>query len=231
MDRGGLVGDDGATHQGVFDYAYMRCIPNFVVMAPKDEAEMQNMLETMRLYNQGPISLRFPRGEVRGVSLDKELLPIPIGQAEHIFGPTSGDVLICAIGEPVYDAVAAAERLESEHGIKTAVINLRFAKPLDERLILKLAPHFRAIITVEEGCRKGGVGSGILEMFSEHLLLKPVEVLGVPDRFVEHASQKRQRQMCGIDTDGMVAAACDILRRADRQNSRDAVVTPLRARG
>lgn len=231
MDRGGLVGDDGATHQGVFDYAYLRCVPNFVVMAPKDEAELQNMLETMRLYDRGPISVRFPRGEVRGVSLDKEFLPIPIGQAEHLYGGSRGDVLILAIGEPVYDAVEAAKNLVEHHGLTASVVNLRFAKPLDELMIVKLAPHFRAILTVEEGARMGGVGSAILEILSANLILKPVEILGVPDRFVEHASQKRQRQMCGIDPEGIASAVLDVLRRAERAATQGSVVTPLRARG
>jgi 1-deoxy-D-xylulose-5-phosphate synthase len=171
MDRSGLVRDDGATHQGVFDYAYLRCIPNFVVMASKDEAEMQRMLETMRLYNAGPISLRFPRGEVRGVGLSKELLPIPIGTAEHLYGETQGDVLLLAIGEPVYDAVVAAKNLEEHHSIQASVVNLRFVKPLDEKMILNLAPHFKSIMTIEEGSIHGGVGSAVLELLANHFIL------------------------------------------------------------
>lgn len=231
MDRGGLVGDDGATHQGVFDYAYLRCVPNFVIMAPKDEAEMQHMLETMRVYDTGPISLRFPRGEVRGVSLSKDLLPIPIGTAEHLYGDTRGDVLMLAIGEPVYDAVSAAKNLEEHHGLKASVVNLRFAKPLDEKLILKLCPHFKAILTVEEGAVSGGVGSAILELMAKNLIAVPTRLIGVPDRFMEHASQKRQRQICNLDVDGLVSEAVDLLQKIGARHTSESNVTPLRARG
>lgn len=211
MDRGGLVGDDGATHQGVMDYVYLRSIPNFVVMAPKDEAEMQRMIETARLYNEGPISMRFPRGEVEGVPLPTEIKPIKIGKAEHLYGNLSGDVLICAIGTPVHAAVAVAKKLESEHGFSVSVINLRFAKPLDEEMLLDFAPRFRCVVTVEEGAVTGGVGSAILELFAQHHLLKPVKVLGVPDRFIEHASQERQRQIVGIDKDSIFEACVSLV--------------------
>jgi 1-deoxy-D-xylulose-5-phosphate synthase len=215
MDRGGLVGDDGATHQGVFDYAYLRSIPNFVVMAPKDEAELQHMLETMRVHDTGPISVRFPRGEVQGISLPEKLEALPIGVAEHLYGKDHGDVLILAIGDVVLGAVAAAKSLEEHHKVSATVINLRFAKPLDEKLIASLAPHFRAIVTVEEGVIKGGVGSSILELLADKTILKPVRTLGVPDRFVEHASQKRQRELCFIDAAGIQTACLELLEKAN----------------
>jgi len=210
MDRGGLVGDDGATHQGLFDYAYLRSIPNFVVMAPKDEAELQHMIETMREYQTGPISVRFPRGEVLGVPLPEKLKSLPIGKAEHVYGNLSGDVLFLAIGTPVHDALTAAKLLEENEVLETSVINLRFAKPLDEEMILEFASNFKAVVTVEEGVIAGGVGSAILELLNHNKILKPVKVLGVEDVFVEHASQSRQREMAQIDAKGIAQAGLEL---------------------
>ena len=207
MDRAGLVGDDGATHQGVFDLAFLRSIPNFVVMAPKDEVELQHMLETARGYNQGPISLRFPRGEVLGLPLPKELKSIPIGRAEHLYGDIKGDVLICAIGTPVHSAVEAAKILETDHSINASVLNLRFAKPLDEEMILDFASQFKAIITVEEGVVAGGVGEAVLDVLSKNGIRKPAQILGVPDQFISHAGQEGQRVECGVDVSSLVEAA------------------------
>jgi len=211
MDRGGLVGDDGVTHQGVFDFAFLRSIPNFVVMAPKDEVELQHMLETARLYDGGPSSIRFPRGEVTGKPLPNKLKQIPIGKAEHVYGNPFGDILICAIGHPVNSAIEAAKILEAECSIDVSVINLRFAKPLDKKMILDFSRRFRAVITVEEGAIQGGVGSAILELLSENSLLRPCKVLGVPDEFIAHATQNRQREICGIDKESIVQAGIDIL--------------------
>lgn len=229
MDRGGVVGDDGATHQGVFDYAYMRCIPNFVVMSPKDEAELQRMMETMRQHSSGPISVRFPRGQALGVALPKDLKPIPIGESEFVYGNLTGDVLILAIGDPVNTAVEAAKVLETDHEISASVVNLRFAKPLDTKRILELAPHFTAILTVEEGTIIGGVGSGILELLHEHNILKPVVRVGVADQFLEHASQDRQRELNGLDVNGLTQAALEAMRKG-QVNVGFEKITPIRKR-
>lgn len=204
MDRAGLVGDDGATHHGIFDFAYMRSLPNFVVMAPKDEQEMQSMLETMRLYEKGPISIRFPRGEAKGLQLSDSPSPILIGQSEVCYGRQDrGDILLCAIGEPVNEAIQAAKKLEEDFALDVTVVNLRFAKPLDEKMLKSLIPNFRVVMTVEEGVAKGGVGSAVLEFMSEQGLLKPAKVLGIPDYFIEHASQAKQRAVCGIDANSI----------------------------
>lgn len=227
MDRGGLVGDDGATHQGVFDYAYLCSIPNFVVMAPKDEVELQNMMETARLHTTGPISVRFPRGEVLGLPLPQHPTPLKIGRAEHLYGDLKGDVLICAIGTPVHSAVDAAKHLEVEHDINASVINLRFAKPLDEEMIVSFAQHFKAVITVEEGVRVGGVGSMINELLNRHNILMPIRNLGVPDKFIEHASQNRQREMCGIDAQAMIQTSVDVLREIEDSQREIGTVTRL----
>ena len=214
MDRAGLVGDDGATHQGVFDFAYMRSLPNFVVMAPKDEIELAHMMETMNEYQAGPISVRFPRGETNGLQMPEVRRAIPIGKSEVLYGDEAGDVLICGIGQPVNAAVEAAKTLEQEQGLSVTVINLRFAKPLDTELLTKLAPNFQAVVTVEEGVVAGGVGSAILELFSDRMIQMPVKRLGIPDRYIEHASQDRQKAACGIDRDGITQGALEIFNKA-----------------
>lgn len=221
MDRGGLVGDDGATHQGVFDYAYLRSIPNFVVMAPKDEAELQHMIETMRVHDSGPISVRFPRGQVKGVPLPTKLSPIEIGKAEHLYGDLSGDVLILAIGTSVHDAVVAAKKLEEQHELSASVINLRFAKPLDQNMIVGFAKKFKAVVTVEEGVIAGGVGSAINELLVANSVLRPMKILGVRDQFIEHASQNRQRELNGIDEASIVEACVTLIDQFENEIQKD----------
>lgn len=237
MDRGGLVGDDGATHQGVFDFAYLRSLPNFVVMAPKDEAELQHMMETMRTYENGPISVRFPRGQVSGVTLPSQLEPLQIGKAEVVYGENSGDILILAVGTCVQDAIDAAKKLKDEKSVLATVVNLRFVKPLDEALLKQMIPQFKAVVTVEEGVKKGGAGSAVLEFMADERLLVPVQVLGVPDQFVEHASQNRQRALCSIDCEGIYRESIAILeqpkQKSESTQESGATVTPLqlKARG
>lgn len=223
MDRAGLVGDDGVTHQGLFDYVYLRSIPNYVVMAPKDEAELQHMMETARLYDKGPITLRFPRGEVSGVSLPVSLKALPIGKAEHLYGNISGDVLILAVGTPVHTAVEAAKVMERDHDLEASVINLRFVKPLDEKMICDFAKNFKVIVTVEEGVIKGGVGAAVLELLAKNLIVKPMRLLGVPDVFIEHASQERQKEMVGIDGASIVRQSVDLWQHDKHQSSRRSV--------
>ncbi len=163
IDRGGLVAEDGTTHHGAFDYAYLRHMPNMVVMAPKDENELQHMLKTCVQYD-GPASVRYPRGLSLGVTMDPEPNALPIGKGELLCDGT--EVAIVAIGVPVSQAVTAAKRLEEE-GISTAVVNARFVKPLDQDLIVEVAKRVRYVVTVEEGTKMGGFGSAVLEALSE----------------------------------------------------------------
>ena len=163
IDRGGLVAEDGTTHHGAFDYAYLRHMPNMVVMAPKDENELQHMLKT-GLQHDGPTSVRYPRGVSLGVHMDTVPKALPIGKGELLRDGT--EVAIVAIGVPVWQAVQAAEQL-SQEGLSTAVINARFAKPLDHELIVDLAKRVRYVVTVEEGCKMGGFGSAVLEALSD----------------------------------------------------------------
>jgi 1-deoxy-D-xylulose-5-phosphate synthase len=209
VDRGGLVGEDGPTHHGVFDLSYLRHVPNIVVMAPKDENELRHMLYTA-LMRTGPSAVRYPRGSGLGVKLDDELTELPVGRAEVL---REGDALaILAIGNPVHSALQAAEAL-AEEGIHAAVVNARFAKPLDEELIVELAAQTGRILTVEENAVLGGFGSAVLETVSRRgLPAVKSRCLGIPDSFIEHGSQPILRKTCGIDAEGIGRAARELLR-------------------
>ena len=196
LDRAGIVGADGPTHQGMYDIAYLRCIPNMVVMAPKDEGELQRMVVTGIEYTDGPISMRYPRGNGYGVPLMEEgWETIPIGKAEIL---RNGDnVLILGYGSMVYPAMQTAEIL-SEHGVEATVVNARFVKPLDTELILPLAQRIGKVVTMEEGCLMGGFGSAVTEALMDNNVLVPVLRLGVPDKLVDHAKPDESKADLGL---------------------------------
>ena len=195
MDRAGIVGADGPTHQGQYDISYFRAIPNFTVMAPKDEAELQRMLVTS-IHHSGPCALRIPRGEGEGVPLAEEgFEPLEIGRGELL---TDGDdLLIVAYGAMVSPAMATAGLLQ-EKGIRAAVINARFLRPLDEALILPLAKRIGKVVTMEEGALAGGFGAAVVETLSDHDVLVPVLRIGIPDVLVDHASPEQSKQSLGL---------------------------------
>ncbi|MEH2405111.1 1-deoxy-D-xylulose-5-phosphate synthase [Nostoc sp.] len=196
LDRAGIVGSDGPTHQGMYDIAYLRCIPNMVMMAPKDEAELQRMVVTGVNHTSGPIAMRYPRGNGYGVPLMEEgWEPLEIGKGEIL--RTGDDVLIVAYGTMVYPGMQAAEIL-SEHGIEATVINARFVKPLDTELILPLAKKIGRVITLEEGCVIGGFGSAIAEALLDADILVPVKRFGVPDVLVDHAEPNESKTELGL---------------------------------
>ncbi|MBD2508917.1 1-deoxy-D-xylulose-5-phosphate synthase [Nostoc muscorum FACHB-395] len=196
LDRAGIVGSDGPTHQGMYDIAYLRCIPNIVIMAPKDEAELQRMVVTGVDHTSGPIAMRYPRGNGYGVPLMEEgWEPLEIGKGEIL--RTGDDVLIVAYGTMVYPGMQAAELL-SEHGIEATVINARFVKPLDTELILPLAKKIGRVITLEEGCVMGGFGSAIAEALMDADILVPVKRFGVPDVLVDHAEPNESKTELGL---------------------------------
>ncbi|MDZ8103999.1 MAG: 1-deoxy-D-xylulose-5-phosphate synthase [Nostoc sp. DedQUE12a] len=196
LDRAGIVGADGPTHQGMYDIAYLRCIPNMVLMAPKDEAELQRMMVTGVNHTSGPIAMRYPRGNGYGVPLMEEgWEPLEIGKSEIL--RTGDDVLIVGYGTMVYPGMQAAEIL-SEHGIEATVINARFAKPLDTELILPLAKKIGRVITLEEGCVMGGFGSAIAEALLDADILVPVKRFGVPDVLVDHAEPNESKTELGL---------------------------------
>jgi 1-deoxy-D-xylulose-5-phosphate synthase len=196
LDRAGIVGSDGPTHQGMYDIAYLRCIPNIVIMAPKDEAELQRMVVTGVNHTSGPIAMRYPRGNGYGVPLMEEgWEPLEIGKGEIL--RTGDDVLIVAYGTMVYPGMQAAEIL-SEHGIEATVINARFVKPLDTELILPLAKKIGRVVTLEEGCVMGGFGSAIAEALMDADILVPVKRFGVPDVLVDHAEPNESKTELGL---------------------------------
>lgn len=200
MDRAGLVGADGVTHQGAFDLTYLRAIPNFVIMSPKDENELQHMVKTAVDYQKGPIAFRYPRGEVMGVPMDKELKALPIGKAELLQADEEEvDVLFIGIGYAVQTVLEAQVQVR-EKGFTTASINARFVKPLDEKLLGEWIPRAKLVVTVEENTICGGFGSAVLELMQRKGLNQSVLILGLPDVFIDHASPAIQRKMTGLDS-------------------------------
>ena len=207
IDRGGVVGDDGPTHHGVFDLSFLRIIPNLVLMAPKDENELRHLLFTA-LTCPGPAAIRYPRGAGLDLSLDAEPKKIPFGRGELL--REGSDLLLLPVGNRVYPAMEAAEGL-AKMGISAAVINPRFIKPLDGELICKWAGKTGKVITVEDNVRAGGFGSAVLELLQRHGLPEiRVKILGLPDRFMEHGSQQRLWQMAKIDAAAISAAAMEL---------------------
>lgn len=202
LDRAGLVGDDGYTHHGVFDYAYLRSIPNMTIMAPKDENELRHMLKTALAFD-GPVSVRYPRGSGVGVATSEAMHALPIGKAEVL--REGADVCLWAIGSMVQPALEAAQLLQAQ-GIAAGVVNMRFAKPLDEELFLEHAQRYHKIVTLEEGVLAGGVGSAVLEALDDHELLGKCDVLrlGIPDEFVMHGDKKLLLRDLGLDLPAIV---------------------------
>jgi len=203
LDRGGVVGNDGPTHHGVFDLSYLRHLPNMTVMAPKNENELQHMLKTALDHN-GPVALRYPRGNGYGVPLEQELKALPIGTAEVI--REGGDGVVLALGTMVMPAFDAAQALASA-GINLTVVNARFVKPLDQELILSLAKRFGRLVTVEENALQGGFGTAVLELLEEQGISGvPVMRLGYPDQYIEQGEQHELRASYGLDQDGIAKA-------------------------
>ena len=206
MDRAGMVGEDGRTHQGLFDIAYLRPLPGIVLMAPKDEAELRQMLWTAVRHcaaQRGPIALRYPRGTGAGVALDDPLQELPIGVSETL--REGSDVSIVAYGTIAQAALEAAAELARE-GIEATVVNARFAKPLDADRLLALAARTPRMLTVEEHVTSGGFGSAVGELFAERGARVELELLGVPDEWVDHGAQKLWRHRYGLDAEGIAAA-------------------------
>jgi 1-deoxy-D-xylulose-5-phosphate synthase len=225
LDRAGLVGEDGPTHHGVFDIAYLRHIPNIIVMAPKDENELQHMIKTAVEY-PGPTAVRYPRGTGNGVPMDQELKTLSMGKAELI--RDGRDVAIIAIGTMVTPSVEAAERL-SEEGISVAVINARFVKPLDEEMILSVAKKTGWIVTVEEHALMGGFGSAVLECLdAQGVSGIKTHRIGLPDRYIEHGPQAVLRQKYGLDANGIYSSVREFVEKSRPKVV--SLVTPLRTK-
>lgn len=208
LDRAGIVGADGPTHHGLFDLSFLRSMPNMIIMAPKDENELQHMLKTA-VESGGPVAVRYPRGAGVGVPLDEELRQLPCGRGEILI---EGEGLaLLAIGSTVYPAMAAAEKLASQ-GLKVTVINARFVKPLDAELILWAARTHQKIITIEENVLMGGFGSAVLELLADQGLNQVVvRRMGIPDEFVEHATQAELRRQYRLDEAGIMATVMEMV--------------------
>ncbi|MFC1912652.1 1-deoxy-D-xylulose-5-phosphate synthase [Chloroflexota bacterium] len=200
IDRGGIVGDDGKTHQGAFDISYLTTVPNLIVSAPKDENELQHLLYTA-LKSTQPMAIRYPRSPGRGIELDAEFHSIPVGKGEIL--RCGRDIAIFAIGATVFPSLEAAEEL-AEKGIEATVVNTRFAKPLDTELITGLASHVKCIVTVEENTLNGGLGSRIGSLLQEAGMDDiQVKSIGLPDEFIEHGTQEILRAKYGLDAGGI----------------------------
>jgi 1-deoxy-D-xylulose-5-phosphate synthase len=200
IDRGGIVGDDGKTHQGAFDISYLRCIPNMVVAAPKDEDELQHLLFTA-VKAGCPMAVRYPKGKGQGVPLSTDLQQLPLGKGEIL--RDGQDVCILAIGSTVYPALDAATQL-AEEGIECTVINARFAKPLDSELILEQTSRTKRLVMVEENTLAAGFGSAVVQLLeSSKLPGVRTECIGLPDEFIEHGPQELFRSMFDLDAEGI----------------------------
>jgi 1-deoxy-D-xylulose-5-phosphate synthase len=213
VDRAGVVGQDGPTHHGCLDLAYLRAIPGLTVMAPKDEHELRDMLYTAVKSCAGPVAIRFPRSEGSGADITAAMAEIPIGRAEVL--RRGNDLVLCAIGSMVTPSLEAA-RLLSENGVEAAVINARFAKPIDEDVISSVARECGRVVTVEEGTLMGGFGSGVLECLENKRVPASTKRLGIPDAFVEHGPRPALLRRLGLTAEGIAGAVSSWL-EADRK--------------
>jgi 1-deoxy-D-xylulose-5-phosphate synthase len=209
IDRGGVVGDDGPTHHGVFDLSFLRFIPNLILMAPKDERELQDMLYSAIMY-PGPVAVRYPRGPGIGAELPGSFTKLPFGKGELL--RAGSDVLILPVGNRVHPALAAAEGLQ-KLGIEAAVINPRFIAPLDADLIIEWAEKTGRVVTVEDNAKKGGFGSAVLELLAQRDRGRAVcsKILGIPNHFLEHGPQEILYKNAKIDTSAITQAVLDLL--------------------
>ena len=204
IDRAGMVGEDGPTHGGCYDIAYLRCIPDMLVMTPGDENETRQLLSTGYQY-KGPASVRYPRGTGPGAEITTDLEPLPIGKGE--VRRQGQRVALLVFGTLLGNALEAAEELDA------TVANMRFVKPMDEELVKELAQSHELLVTIEEGCIAGGAGSGVLEYLQQQELHAPVLNLGIPDRYIEAAKHSEQLAECGLDKDGIIRSVTERLER------------------
>jgi 1-deoxy-D-xylulose-5-phosphate synthase len=207
LDRGGLVGADGPTHHGVFDYSFLRHLPNLTFMVPRDELELRRAMATARV-NEGPFAYRYPRGEGVGLSLDEAPLPVPVGRGEKLRDGSDG--VIFALGTCVAPALQAA-RMLSDEGFSLAVVDPRFLKPLDRDLLAAEANRTGLVITVEENVLQGGFGSAVLELLAQEEIFPRIACIGLPDLFIEQGSQEELRARYGIDAEGIAGRIRNVL--------------------
>ena len=201
LDRGGLVGADGATHHGVYDIAFLRCIPNMIVSAPMNEKELRNLMYTAQLPNQGPFSIRYPRGNGVMIEWKSEFEKIKIGKGRQI--EDGDDIAILSIGHPGNFVIKAQEKFK-KNGLNIAHYDMRFVKPLDGNLLHKIFKKYKHIITLEDGCLKGGFGSAILEFMSDNNYSSKIKRLGILDEFIHHGTQEELHEECKFDEKAII---------------------------
>jgi 1-deoxy-D-xylulose-5-phosphate synthase len=220
LDRGGLVGADGATHHGAYDLAYMRCIPNMVVSAPMNEEELRNLMFTAQLKDQGPFSIRYPRGNGVMTEWKTPLKEIKIGEGRKV---TNGeDVAILTIGHPGNFAQEAIQEL-SGNGISVAHYDMRFVKPIDEVMLHEVFTKFNKVITIEDGCLMGGFGSAVIEFMVDQKYQAEVVRLGIPDEYVHHGTQEELWADCGFDTQAIVRTVKEMTKFEHKSSSNQKV--------
>ena len=208
LDRGGLVGADGATHHGAYDMAYMRCIPNMTVAAPMNEAELRNLMYTAQLENKGTFSIRYPRGTGVMTEWKTPFKEIKVGTGRKL---TNGDdIAILTIGHPGNFTQKAIESLKKE-GVSVAHYDMRFVKPIDEVMLHEVFSKFSKVITVEDGCIMGGFGSAVIEFMADHKYQAEVKRLGIPDTYIHHGKVEELHAECGFDTNGIISTVREML--------------------
>jgi 1-deoxy-D-xylulose-5-phosphate synthase len=201
LDRAGIVGADGATHQGIFDLAYMRCIPNLTIAAPRNEHELRNLMFTAQLKNDRPFVIRYPRGKGSLIDWRNEMTEVEIGKGVCL--KEGKDVAILTIGTMATAVEEAMQIVKNDSDLSFAHYDMRFLKPLDESLLHEIGKKFKKIITVEDGVIQGGFGSAILEFMMDHHYPVQVKRLGIPDQFIEHGSPEELYAMLGLDAEGI----------------------------
>jgi 1-deoxy-D-xylulose-5-phosphate synthase len=220
LDRGGLAGADGPTHHGAYDLAYFRCIPNMIVSAPMNEEELRNLMYTAQLEEtEGPFSIRYPRGNGVMVNWKTPFTKLEIGKGRKI--KSGKDVAILSIGHPGNLVTAAIEQLK-EQGIDPAHYDMRFVKPIDELLLHEVFTTFDKVVTVEDGCIMGGMGSAVIEFMADNNYSAKVARLGIPDKFIEHGEQAELYEECGFSPARIADAVKDILKEKQDADKKQA---------
>lgn len=213
IDRGGLVGEDGATHHGVFDLAYLSAVPNLIIASPINSIQLRNLMFTAQLKNEGPFAIRYPRGNSETKDWKQPFVELQIGKSEKLC--SGNDVAILTIGQPGNDVISLYLKL-SEAGISVSHYNMIYLKPLDEDALHDACRNHKSIITIEDGTVKGGLGTAVAEFMMEHSYYLPLTKLGVPDRFIEHGTIAELKKECGFDTDGIFSAIKEIFSKTNQ---------------
>jgi 1-deoxy-D-xylulose-5-phosphate synthase len=213
IDRGGLVGEDGATHHGVFDLAYLRAVPNLIIASPLNSVQLRNLMFTAQLKNSAPFAIRYPRGNSETKDWKQPFRELPVGKSEKLC--SGNDVAVITIGQPGNDIISLYSKL-SDAGISVSHYNMIYLKPLDEEALHDACKNHKAIITIEDGTVKGGLGTSVAEFMLDHSYYLPFKKLGVPDRFIEHGTISELKKECGFDADGIMSAIKEIFSKTNQ---------------